>query len=104
MSISPSLVSLLLSVNIIILFIFVSYGSVSTYDVSAFAALNDYEAKSDLVTFRPNSLQVPFLVRIFDDNVVEHTEQFGIRVISTDPQVNIIHGDILVSITDNDSK
>ncbi|CAB3979222.1 tandem-95 repeat [Paramuricea clavata] len=78
------------------------YVNVSTYDVSALAVLNDYEAKSELVTLQSNSFQLPFLVRILDDNVVENTEEFGIRVTSSDPQVNVVNGNILVSITDND--
>ncbi|CAB4019475.1 partial, partial [Paramuricea clavata] len=75
---------------------------VSTYDVSAFAVLNDYETKSEIVTLQPNSLQAPFLVAIREDNIVENTEQFGVRVTSTDPQVNVVNGNLQVSITDND--
>ena len=78
--------------------------SVSTYDISAFAVLNDYQAKSELVTLQANSLQTPFTVRILEDVIVENTEQFGIRVRSTDPQVNIENGDLRVSIMDDDSK
>ena len=68
--------------------------------------MNDYETRSELVVFKPNGLQVSFSVRIFDDNLVEHTEQFGVRVTSSDPEVNVvnINGDILVSIRDNDSE
>jgi hypothetical protein len=78
--------------------------SVSTYDISAFAVLNDYQAKSQLVTLQPNSVQSPFTVSILEDLIVENTEQFGIRVTSTDPQVNIQNGDLRVSIEDDDSK
>jgi hypothetical protein len=66
--------------------------------------MNDYETRSELVVFKPNGLQVSFSVRIFDDNLVEHTEQFGVRVTSSDPEVNVVNGDILVSIRDNDSE
>jgi hypothetical protein len=78
--------------------------SVSTYDISAFAVLNDYQAKSQLVTLQPNSVQEEFTVSILEDLIVENTEQFGIRVTSTDPQVNIQNGDLRVSIEDDDSK
>lgn len=78
--------------------------SVSTFDVSAIAVLDDYQAKSELVTLQPNDIQIPFLVNILDDDIVENTEQFGVRVTSTDPQVNVQNGDLLVSIGDNDSK
>ena len=78
--------------------------SVSTYDISAFTVLNDYQAKSQLVTLQPNSVQSPFTVSILEDLIVENTEQFGIRVTSTDPQVNIQNGDLRVSIEDDDSK
>ncbi|CAB4028930.1 uncharacterized protein K02A2.6-like, partial [Paramuricea clavata] len=76
--------------------------NVSTYDVSAFAVLNDYYAKIEIVTLQPNSLQAPFLVRIREDNIVENTEQFGVQVATTDPQVNVINRNLQVSITDND--
>jgi hypothetical protein len=66
--------------------------------------MNDYETRSELVVFKPNGLQVSFSVRISDDNLVEHTEQFGVRVTSSDPEVNVVNGDILVSIRDNDSE
>ena len=66
--------------------------------------MNDYETRSELVVFKPNGLQVSFSVRIFDDNLVEHTEQFGVRVTSSDPEVNVVNGDILVFIRDNDSE
>ena len=78
--------------------------SVSTYDISAFTVLNDYQAKSQLVTLQPNSVQEEFTVSILEDLIVENTEQFGIRVTSTDPQVNIQNGDLRVSIEDDDSK
>ncbi|CAB4011972.1 microneme MIC12 [Paramuricea clavata] len=76
--------------------------NVFTYDVTAMVDMNDYETRSELVVFKPNNFQVPFSVRIFDDNLVEHTEQFGVRVTSSDPEVNVVNGDILVSIRDND--
>ena len=79
--------------------------SVSTYDVSASTAANDYEAKSEMVTIEPaSSGPKPFPVAILEDNIVENTEQFGIRVTSTDAQVKIVNGEELISIEDNDSK
>jgi hypothetical protein len=78
--------------------------SVSTYDVSAFAVLNDYEAKSELLTLQPGNVQRAFVIDVLEDTIVENTEQFGVRVTSTDPQVNIVNGDLRVSITDDDSK
>ena len=81
-----------------------TFYSVTTYDVSAIAVSNDYEAKSELVTLQPNDVQIQFPVNILDDDIVENTEQFGVRVTSTDPQVNIQNGDLQVSINDNDSK
>ncbi|XP_028399458.1 uncharacterized protein LOC114522881 [Dendronephthya gigantea] len=76
--------------------------NVSTYDISAFSVLNDYTKKSELVTLEPNSVLKQFLVSILEDTIVESTEQFGVRVTSTDPQVNIVNGDLRVSIADND--
>ena len=76
----------------------------STYDVTAFAVLNDYQPKSELVTLEPGDINKPVFVGILEDNIVENTEQFGIRITSTDPQVNVVNGNLLVSITDNDSK
>ena len=78
--------------------------SVSTFDVSASAQSNDYTARSQLVTFSPSDLQKTFIVPVEEDNIVENTEKFGVRVTSTDLQVNIPTQTLLISITDNDSK
>ncbi|XP_028415054.1 FRAS1-related extracellular matrix protein 3-like [Dendronephthya gigantea] len=93
-----------------ILFVFKAAGmierdvqvSASTYDISAFAAQNDYVAKSEVVTLQPDRAEVSFFVRVLKDNIVENTEKFGIRVTTSDPQVNIVNGTLLVSITDDD--
>ena len=78
--------------------------SVSTYDVSGLAQSNDYTTTSQLLTLNPSDLQKTFIVPIEDDDIVENTEQFGVRVTSTDSQINIPTATLLISITDNDSK
>ena len=78
--------------------------SVSTFDVSASAQFNDYTTTSQLVTLSPTDFQRAFIVPIEDDIIVENTEKFGVRVTSTDLQVNIPTQTLLISITDNDSK
>ena len=66
--------------------------------------MNDYEGISQLVTFQPNSTKESFVIKILDDNIVENVEEFGVRVTSIDPQVNVYRGEQRVSIEDNDSK
>lgn len=78
--------------------------SVSTFDATASAVFNDYTAKTQLVTLNPDDLQKPFIVVIKEDTIVENLEQFGVRITSSDLQVNIATETLLVSITDNDSK
>ena len=78
--------------------------SVTTYDVSALEQLNDYEGISRLVTLQPNSTKESFRIIILDDDIVENVEEFGVRVTSTDPQVNVYRGEQRVFIEDNDSK
>ena len=78
--------------------------SVSTFDVSALAQSNDYTTTSQLVPLSPTDLQKTFIVPIEDDGIVENTEQFGVRVTSTDSQINIPTETLPISITDNDSK
>ena len=66
--------------------------------------MNDYEPISQLVTFQQNSTKESFRIRILDDDIVEKVEEFGVRVTSTDPQVNVYRGEQRVFIEDDDGK
>ena len=72
-----------------------------------FTAPGDYSTKFELLTFTPTKTQFSFSVTIMDDDVVESTEAFTVRVelVTMDaPGVSITHDQSTVTISDKDRK
>ena len=74
------------------------------YDISATTAGSDYSPVTRIVTFPSGVNTASLSISIMDDSIVEPTELFSARLITTEPNV-VIGGDTAtITIQDNDGE